>query len=158
MTPSSATATATPLSTDFLVRSDLLGTFGIRPDQAIEFPHGLLGFEAFRRFAFVRAGADSVFWLQSLDNTSLLFLLVDPFLHFADYVVDISPADTLELDADDAAHLAVLAIVTLPSPGERPTANLQGPLAINLRTRRAKQIVCSDADYGVRREFDLPTE
>lgn len=165
MTPRSATAStlastlaATPLSTDFVVRSDLLGTFTIRPESAIEFPSGLLGFEEFRRFAFVRAGTDTVFWLQSLDNSGLVFLLVDPFVHFASYVVDVPTADCQELGAKDASDVAVLVIVTLPQAGERPTANLQGPIVINPRTGRAKQIVCRDADYGVRCEFDFPAE
>ena len=161
MTPRSATAsaaTATPLATDYVVRSDLLGTFTIRPESAIEFPNGLLGFEDFRRFAFVRAGTDTAFWLQSLDNSGLVFLLVDPFVHFANYVVDVPAADSHELGAKDAGDIAVLVIVTLPQAGERPTANLQGPIVLNPGMRRAKQIICRDADYGVRCEFDLPTE
>jgi len=149
---------ATPLATDYVVRSDLLGTFTIRPESAIDFPAGLLGFEEFRRFAFVRVGTDSVFWLQALDNSGLVFLLVDPFVHFADYVVDVPTADSQELGAKDAGDVAVLVIVTLPQSGGRPTANLQGPIVLNPRTRRGKQIVCSDADYGVRCEFELPTE
>ena len=162
MTPRSASLAAatpaTPLATDYMVRSDLLGTFTIRPESAIEFPVGLLGFEEYRRFAFVRAGTDTVFWLQSLDSSGLVFLLVDPFVHFANYVVDVPTADALELGARDASDIAVLGIVTLPQAGGRPTANLQGPVVLNPRTRRAKQIVCSDADYGVRSEFDLPAE
>jgi flagellar assembly factor FliW len=157
----SSAATATPLATDFVVRSDVLGTFTIRPDSAIEFPEGLLGMEEFRRFAFVRAGTDTVFWLQSLDSSGLVFLLVDPFVHFANYVVDVPAADALELGAKDPSDVAVLVIVTLPQAaqtGGRPTANLQGPIVLNPRTRRAKQIICRDADYGVRCEFDLSAE
>lgn len=147
----------TPIGADFVVRSDLLGTFTIRPEHAIDFPHGILGFPECRRFALVRAGTDSIYWLQSLDYSVLVFLLVDPFPHFPDYAVDVSPADVRELGGAEPADLAVLAIVTLPSPGsrEQPTANLQGPVALNLRTRRGKQIICGDADHGVRRPFDL---
>jgi flagellar assembly factor FliW len=151
-------STPTPLSADFLVHSELLGTFTIPAGSAIDFPSGLLGFPECHRFALVRAGTDAVYWLQSLDVASLVFLLVDPFMHFADYSVDIPPADAAELSATDPADMAVFAIVTLPesnTPDARPTANLQGPVAINLRLRRGMQIVCADADYGVRRPFDL---
>jgi flagellar assembly factor FliW len=144
-----------PLTNDFLVHSDLLGTFSIRPESAIDFPKGLLGFPECRRFALVQAGTDTVYWLQSLDHSSVVFLLVDPFSHFADYAVDIAPAELLELGAPSAADMAVLVIVTLPTEHGRPTANLQGPIAVNLRARTAKQVICADADYGVRCEFDL---
>jgi flagellar assembly factor FliW len=154
----SSSSTPTPLLADFLVHSELLGTFTIPAGSAIDFPAGLLGFPECRRFALVRAGTDAVYWLQSLDVSSLVFLLVDPFVHFADYSVDIPASNAMELSATDAADTAVFAIVTLPSastPDARPTANLQGPIAINLRLRRGVQIVCADADYGVRRPFDL---
>jgi Uncharacterized protein conserved in bacteria len=147
----------TPIDTEYLVRSDLLGDFVIRSTSAIEFPSGLLGFPECQRFALVRAGTDSAYWLQSLDHSALVFLLVDPFPHFADYSVDIPSSELAELGASSPADLAVLAIVTLPNPGvdARPTANLQGPIAVNLRKRRGKQIVAGDTDFGVRCPFDL---
>jgi len=145
------------VATDFLVHSDLLGDFTIPPSSAIEFTAGLLGFPECRRFALVRAGTDSLFWLQSLDYAALAFLLVDPFRHFVDYAIEIPAADAIELGAAGPSDLAMLSIVTLPPPGsgERPTANLQGPIAINLRSRRGKQIIGADVDHGVRRPFDL---
>jgi flagellar assembly factor FliW len=155
--PTAATAEPTPIGVDYVVRSDLLGNFVTKPQSVMEFPHGLLGFPECHRFALVRAGTDGVYWLQSLDHSTLVFLLVDPFPHFADYVVDLPPAEVLELGGGNAADLAVLTIVTLPPPGanEPPTTNLQGPVMVNLRARRGKQIICSDADHGVRRPLTL---
>jgi flagellar assembly factor FliW len=47
--------------------------------------------------------------------------------------------------------VAVFAIVTLPSTPDDPwTANLQGPLIFNARTRRAVQHVIPDGAFGVR--------
>jgi flagellar assembly factor FliW len=150
-------AAPTPIETEYLVHSDLLGDFTILSTSAIDFPSGLLGFPECRRFALVRGGTDSAYWLQSLDHAALVFLLVDPFPHFADYSIDLPAAELAELGASSPADLAVLAIVTLPPPGldARPTANLQGPVAVNLRERRGKQIVSGDTDFGVRCPFDL---
>ncbi len=140
------------------VCSDPLGTFAIAAEDAIEFTHGILGFPGCQRFALVRAGTDSLYWLQSLDYGALLFLLTDPFVHFPGYAVDITPIDHASLGIVDPADLAVLAIVTLPAPGSGAflTANLQGPIAINLRARTGKQLVCANAEHGVRRELRLP--
>ncbi len=148
----------TPLMTDFLVQSDLLGTFTVSAVSVMDFPSRLIGFPECLRFALMRAGTDSVFWLQSLDYSGLVFLLVDPFPYFTDYSVDIPPTDAIDLGAGDPADVAVFAIVTLPGPsieGARPTANLQGPIAINLRLRRGVQIVCGDFDRGLRCPLDL---
>ena len=159
MTRSTATqpVSATPMSAEYVVRSDLLGDFTIHPNSAIEFPQGLLGLSEYRRFALVRAGSDTVYWMQSIDQSAILFLLVDPFAHFSEYSIEISPADVFELGATNPSDVVVLSIVTLPPPGstDAPTANLQGPVAINLRLGRGKQVICVDADHGVRRAIDL---
>jgi flagellar assembly factor FliW len=156
MTPL-AIAEIKPMTADHVVQSDLLGSFTIRPESAIEFPQGILGFPECRRFALVRAGTDSVYWLQSLDYSALCFLLVDPFPHFPDYAVDIPPSDVAELGGVEAAEIALLSVVTLPPPGskEKPTANLQGPVVVNLRARRGKQIICVDVDHGLRCPLSL---
>jgi flagellar assembly factor FliW len=165
MTPSASAGSALlSMPNEYLVRSDLLGAFTISPASAIEFPEGLLGFEDARRFALVRAGTDSVYWLQSLDAPSLLFLLVDPFPHFIDYVVDIPPRTVQELagsDICDASDVVVFTIVTLPPTQDatmRATTNLQGPIVINLRSRRGRQIICNDTEYGVRCPIVLAPE
>ncbi|HEX3867158.1 MAG TPA: flagellar assembly protein FliW, partial [Gemmatimonadaceae bacterium] len=158
MTRTAVATTPTPLMADFLVQSDLLGTFTVAAASIMEFPEGLLGFPECRRYALMRAGTESIYWLQSLDFTSLVFLLIDPFPYFADYSVDIPAADALALGASDSADVAVFAIVTLPPPsidGARPTANLQGPVAINLRVRLGMQVICTDSDRGVRCPLDL---
>lgn len=140
------------------VHSDLLGAFSIEAGEAIEFRHGLLGFPECRRFALVRAGTDSLFWLQSLEYSALVFLLVDPFAHFPGYAVDVTLGDRQELRIADPSDLALLAIVTLPAPDRegQPTANLQGPIAVNLRTRAGKQLVVADERFGVRCPLVLP--
>ena len=139
------------------VHSDLLGPLVVDPSSLIAFPAGLYGFPECRSFVLVRTARDGVYWLQSADHTALAFLLVDPFTIAPGFAVDLAPSDLADLQADEASSVAVLAIVTLPATrGARPTANLQGPLALNLGAQRAKQIVNPDSEYGVRHEFDLP--
>ena len=98
-----------------------------------------------------------MFWLQSADHAALAFLLVDPFLACEGYAVDLNAADLTDLRAVTPADVAVLAIVTLPrTRAESPTANLQGPLALNVADGRGKQLAISDKGYGVRHEIVLP--
>ncbi|HEY8484232.1 MAG TPA: flagellar assembly protein FliW [Longimicrobiales bacterium] len=125
-------------------------------DPVLIFEEGLLGFPDCRRFTLLPTERDGLFWLQSLDHESLVFLVADPFRFVPDYVVDLEPAALRGLEPVLPTDIAVLAIVTLArQPGEPCTVNLQGPIAINLRTQRARQIVLPDPEYGLRHPLDL---
>ncbi len=138
------------------VPSDLLGELKVRPAEMLRFPSGLLGFPECRTFALVSARTPGLYWLQSIEHAILAFLLVDPFLIFDDYAVNLTPADIASLEVSDASEVAILAIVTLSRrPDEPATANLQGPVAMSLRAGTAKQIAVSSQDFGVRCPVDL---
>jgi flagellar assembly factor FliW len=139
------------------VHSDLLGTLTLDAASVIAFPDGLYGFPGCRAFALVPAEREGVYWLQSADQPALAFLLVDPFVIAPGYSVDLTAGDLADLGADEASSIAVLAIVTLPpSRAERPTANLQGPLALNLRGQLGRQLATAESSYSIRHEFELP--
>jgi flagellar assembly factor FliW len=138
------------------VRSDLLGDLQVRSSDTLYFANGMLGFPECRRFALVRAEHDGLFWLQSIEYSTLAFLLVDPFAVIPEYSIDVAPTQLADLGAYRPADIALLSVVTLPAvPTDQPTANLQGPIAINFATRAAKQLVMSETDFGVRCPIDL---
>lgn len=138
------------------VSSSLFGDIRVRAEDVIEFPAGLLGFPECRHFALISGQSAGTYWLQSIQHPVLVFLLVDPFLAFAGYTVDIAAHDLAGLRISAPGEVAILSIVTLSrSPDDPPTANLQGPLAINLTTRVGKQIAIDQAGFGVRVPLDL---
>jgi flagellar assembly factor FliW len=138
------------------ISSDLLGPIEVDPDELFEFRQGLFGFPQCHSFGLVGAERTGLYWLQSVEHSALTFLLVDPFIYFPDYAVDLSPLDLRELDVSVASEVLILAIVTLPpARTQLPTANLQGPVALNARTRTAKQLVREDNAQGTRCSFDI---
>lgn len=138
------------------IESDLLGPITVAEDRLVQFPDGLLGFPEVREFVLVPTERAGTYWLQSAEHTSLVFVLIDPFLHFSDYVVDLADTEVRGLEARARGDVAVLAIVTLPgAEGDPATANLQGPLALNLDRGLGRQVVLRDGSFGVRREFRL---
>lgn len=149
-------AALVPVSTPVMhIRSELLGTVAVAEDELIEFPTGIFGFPECRRFVLLQGSRDGTFWLQSVEHATLAFLLVDPFAFIPGYVVDVPAGDLAELGVTERDGLAILAIVTLPrSRTERPTANLQGPIALDLRRRVGRQIVIPDSAWGVRVEIE----
>jgi len=58
--------------------------------------------------------------------------------------------DAAALGIEDPDDAGILAIVTLPARLEEMTANLLGPIVVNVRTRRAKQVVLDDPRYHTR--------
>lgn len=121
----------------------------------IELAQGLIGLPEHRHFSLVAGARQGFFWLQSVDDPGLGFVLVDPFLHFDGYEVDIQPKDHADLGPFGRSELLVLTVVTLgASDAEPPTTNLRGPIAFNLRTRQAKQLVLSDPDIDLNASFD----
>lgn len=138
-----------------IVPSQLLGELTVDPDELFHFPAGLFGFPDSRDFVLLPAEQEGYFWLQSTAHAALAFLLADPFHFFDGYAVEIGTKERRDLGDPGREELLVLAIVTLPrKPDGRPTANLQGPIALNLHARLARQLPVADGAFGVREEFD----
>ena len=123
----------------------------LRPGQLFFFPEGVLAFEHARQFVFLCKPETAPFiFMRALEPAYLGFVCIDPFLICPDYQPRISDADAafLELNTPDEALL--LSVVN-PAPDVRQTtANLQGPMVINLRTGRGRQILCENQNYPVR--------
>jgi flagellar assembly factor FliW len=153
---SSSAALATSAPDLVIVSSDVLGPLTIPDDRLLSFPAGLLGLPECRSFVLVPTERDGFYWLQSGEHSALAFLLVDPFVFFDGYSIEISPRELRDLNASEDSDVVVLAIVTFPAEaGQRASVNLQGPLAINLDSRTGKQVVVEDSVFGLRAPLDL---
>jgi flagellar assembly factor FliW len=126
------------------------------PQPIVTFEQGLIGFPAYRRFLLLPTPHPSVFRLQSLDEPALAFLVADPFPFFKGYGVDLPDTDTKRLGATAPDDVAIFVTVTLSSdPARLSTANLQGPIAVNVRTMQGRQVILIRSGYGVRESIDL---
>lgn len=138
------------------IHSEVLGPLTIPGDQIVTFADGLYGFPQTRRFALLPTPRDGVFWLQSIEFSALVFLLVDPFPYFAHFHVELSDADKARLGTSTAEDVLVLAIVTLPPDQRGPcSANLHAPLLFNVRVGQGHQSIRADDGFGMREEFVL---
>ena len=130
------------------------GEIEIDENKVIKFHSGLLGFPDVKRYVLLNHmnNPDIPFkWLQSADDPDLVFVVIDPLLFSSDYVRDIDEHDLSELKIASPDDLCIVVIVTIPHEmPELMTANLQGPLIVNLRTMEAKQVVLLDERYPLR--------
>ena len=132
------------------VHSRPYGDIDLDERQRISLPWGLLGFEDLRDWVLLDATQPPFYWLQSLERTEVAFVLIDPLMFRPDYVTGADPAELAGLDLADPGDALVLVIVTVPGEGARMTANLQGPLVVNRRSRTGRQVVSGDLRWGVR--------
>jgi flagellar assembly factor FliW len=151
-----------PLTVDTMLparrqlRSELFGTLEVTDDDLMEFGDGLLGFPECRTWALLRGTKEGTAWLQSAEHAALIFLLVDPFVFFVGYSAELSVGELQRLRATTSDEIAVFAIVTLPLPGQPDcTANLQGPVVMNLLKKRGVQVVLGDGPFGLRAPIPL---
>ncbi len=133
-----------------MITSQLFGALEIDESQLISMPDGLFGFPTCTRFALLPAGREGFFWLQSAEQPGVAFLIVDPFLYFGGYTVDLTAPVLQRLDTSEPTQVNVYTIVTLPSAAGEATANLQGPLVFNVAARHGFQAVIQDSEYGTR--------
>ena len=132
------------------INTALFGPQEIQDDEIITFPQGLPGFEENTRFkVFHEEGKPTVHWLQSVDDADLCFSVMEPDLLNLGYEFELSDEQTQILDVTEGDELIVVLMLSKAGntaekdheivPNLTIRANLQGPLVINLRSRKALQ-------------------
>lgn len=123
------------------IETKTMGKIEISEDRIIRIPQGLFGFEEYSDFALVDSEYPPLLWLQSLQDSNLAFLLIDPFLISNDYEADIDDKELARIGIEDPADVVVFTIVTVPGDGGPVTANFQGPLIINKKNHLCMQAI-----------------
>jgi flagellar assembly factor FliW len=126
------------------------GEIEIDDRQVLFFPHGIIGFEQFKNYALLDTAQQPFYWLQSLDVPEIAFVLINPAVFRPDYTPDAAPEDTDELALENPEDLLVFAIVNIPENQNRMTANLQGPILINRKTRTGRQVISLNPRWGLK--------
>jgi flagellar assembly factor FliW len=117
--------------------------------DVIEFPWGLPGFPGLHRYLAIAGSPNPGFtWLTSLDDPSVALPAADPWRFFSGYDPKVPASEVALLGPGSAEELTFLCIVVLTADVTEVTMNLLAPVVIDLRTRRARQIVL-DAGYSV---------
>jgi flagellar assembly factor FliW len=134
------------------VHTTRFGTVDLDEKRIITFPAGLLGFSSYKSFALLQPDDDGVFfWLQSLDSPELAFVVTDPTLWVKDYEAAIRREQMEELCLSKLDQAQVFVIVN--KYGQSLTANMQGPLVVNLTNHKAMQLVLAEKRWTTRHEI-----
>ncbi len=148
--PQALTRTARSIS------SLVLGDITVTDDVVMSFPTPLWGFPAHGEFALLPAARDGLWWLQSMADGGVTFLLADPFALDASYGVDLGETERAALHIEAPSDALGLVMLTLPSEAsDRATANFRAPLVFNLACRVGMQVVSRDDAHELRRTVSL---
>lgn len=128
------------------------GEIEIEEKDIINFPFGILAFEDQTQFIIIKnKDSDNPFhYLQSLNNSDLAFVIIDPFVFKKDYDINISDSVVEKLKIKKPEEVKLYTIVTVPKDLKKMTANLSGPIVINTARNLGAQIVLDDNRYSTK--------
>jgi len=130
------------------VKTTRFGEIEVRKEDIITFPRGLIGFPGLRQYVVIdHPGGGPFRWLQSIENPGIAFVITDPLIFFPDYRVPVTAEELAEIKIKDPAEGVVVVILVVPKDPRRITANLQGPIVINVKDRLAMQLVLNVPEY-----------
>ncbi len=133
-----------------IAKTKPFGEIEVDERQKLSFPCGILGFETLHSFVLLDAAEPPFYWLQSLDEPEVAFVLIDPTFFKPDYTPDIAPSDLEEIGITDPDEQLVFTIVTIPEKQELMTANLQGPIIVNKKLKLGRQSISRNPRWMVR--------
>ncbi len=133
------------------VNTTRFGEIDVPENDLILMPQGVIGFQDLKKYVILDHEKDSPFkWLQSVEDGSIAFVLINPLTFKPDYEVEVTEAEINDLELESEEDAVISVIVTIPSNPKNMTANLKGPLIFNLKNRKGKQIVLQDPRYTTR--------
>ncbi|WP_312811771.1 flagellar assembly protein FliW [Sedimentibacter sp.] len=125
----------------------------VNDNDVIKFITGMYGFEQYKEYVILKdSPEDDVMFLQSLSDTDLSFVLIDPYSIIQDYNPYLNEEDLNELKVKNEADLKYLVIAIIKENIKESVVNLKSPIAINPGTREAKQVILQN-DYPLRYNF-----
>jgi flagellar assembly factor FliW len=128
--------------------STRFGPLEVDADAVIEFPAGLIGLGGLR-YVLVASDTDAPFaWLHSVDDPGVALPVTNPWLHYADYSVELSDADTERVGAEDPAQVDVWVTVRAASELSDFSCNLRAPIVV--WKGRGHQVINEAPDAPVR--------
>jgi len=138
------------------IANSRFGEIEYDPAKILCLPEGLIGFEPLRKFVVIPNKKEGpLFWIQSIEDPQVAFVLTDPTNFFLEYRVAPDKNDRDRLGISENDDCFALAIVTVP-PDQHVTLNLAAPILFAPRTNRAIQVVLDKGPYSSRQP--LPSQ
>ena len=125
------------------------------PENTLLFPEGLVGFEDLRKFVVMPNEKEGpLFWIQSVEDPEVAFILTDPTGFYYDYKVVPDGREREKLGIDENGECLIVSVVSVSSKREI-TLNLAAPILFASETNRALQVILEGTNFSP--QTPLPT-
>jgi flagellar assembly factor FliW len=135
------------------VDTKAFGLIDVEEKQKVTIKQGLFGFEDYTEYFLFDAEHEPFYWLQSVREKDIAFILINPFLFRKDYEANVTNEDLAEIGITSPDNALIFVIVTIPQDENPMTANLQGPIIINRETMTGMQAILSDSKWKTRHDI-----
>ncbi len=136
------------------VNTTRFGELNVNDEDIVIFEEGLLGFDKLTKFFVVDPGDSTlILWLQSIEDETIAFPIIEPKIFKPDYVAKLLPADMNSVKIESINEAKIYSILTIPSEITQMSANLKAPIVINNEKKIARQIVLQDNKLTVKYEM-----
>ena len=133
------------------VNTSRFGEVSYSDDDLLIFPRGIPAFEENHKWILAGSDDNAIRWLQNIEDGNLALPVTSPDAVRPDYNAKI-PDDELKLiGTKDFSELAFLIVLSVPEGAPwNMTANLRAPILINIRTRKAVQVIALNEEYPIK--------
>ena len=134
--------------------TDYRGEVEYTEDDIIEFVDPMYGFDEKTKFLLIGNVEPDLpfYWLQSIADETLTFVITDPFLFVEKYDFELDDFTVDQLDIESIEDLMVYTTVIIPENVEDITVNLKSQIIINTKERKAKQVILKE-DFAYKHQI-----
>ena len=124
-------------------------------DKIITFKQGIPGFEQLTKFIIQESEHEKFYYLQSVEDESVGFIIIDPYVYDSTYAPTISESYFEQLGGGGDDLFVIYAILTLGNTLAESTINLQAPLLIQTETKQGVQVITEDEKYQTKTKIEI---
>lgn len=128
------------------IETPIFGEIEYDENEVIIFEDGLYGLTNLKKFVFIENSDENFHfhWLQSLEDTDVVFIVTSPFIFVKNYEFDVPESVLKKLDIENVQEVTIFSIVRIPEEVSRTSVNLKAPIVINNKLRKGRQIILNE--------------
>lgn len=134
------------------IQTKYFGELEYDQDDVVTFPVGMFGFEDEHEYLLIpfEGSEETLLSLQSTHTPGLSFVVMNPFSLTSEYTPELQSSELKALGVNESGELGYYVLFAVKQPISTSTVNLKCPIAINVNTRVARQVILETDRYEMR--------